>query len=114
MDGLTGRRSAGPNQPFTLPIVHLPCPPALPTGIHPSLLQAPDAEVPASFLPLSLARLVDSLADVVAHYKLKEVLGLGAGVGGHVMAQLAAQQPAVREWHTPLVAAGCLSSRPGA
>jgi pimeloyl-ACP methyl ester carboxylesterase len=64
-----------------------PCPPPP--------LQAPGAETPASFLPLTLGRLAESLADVVAHYKLREVLGLGAGVGGHVMAQLAAEHPAV-------------------
>ena len=57
--------------------------------------QAPGAETPASFLPLTLGRLAESLADVVAHYKLREVLGMGAGVGGHVMAQLAAEHPAV-------------------
>lgn len=55
--------------------------------------QAADTEVPATFLPLSLARLADAVADVAAHFKLKEVLGLGAGVGAQVLAQLAAEQP---------------------
>lgn len=55
--------------------------------------QAPGAEVPAAFLPLSLGRLADALADVAAHFKLREVLGLGAGVGAQVLAQLAAEQP---------------------
>lgn len=36
------------------------------------------------------------MADVAAHFKLKEVLGLGAGVGAQVLAQLAAEQPQVR------------------
>ncbi|KAL4424976.1 hypothetical protein ABPG77_002861 [Micractinium sp. CCAP 211/92] len=55
--------------------------------------QAAGAEVPPTFLPLSLGRLADALADVASHFKLKEVLGLSAGVGAQVLAQLAAEQP---------------------
>ncbi|KAL4457872.1 hypothetical protein ABPG75_012737 [Micractinium tetrahymenae] len=55
--------------------------------------QAAGAKVPPSFLPLSLGRLADAVADVAAHFRLREVLGLGAGVGGQVLAQLAAEQP---------------------
>jgi hypothetical protein len=58
--------------------------------------------VPASFLPLTLGRLVQCLADVVKHFQLREVLGLGAGVGGQVMVQLAAENPKVRS-----AGAGC-------
>lgn len=78
----------------------LPLPPRLPTQ-RPLLcvcvcVQAPGTEVPSSFLPLSLDRLAQGLADVVWHFKLREVLGLGAGVGGQVLAQLAAENPRVR------------------
>lgn len=65
----------------------------LPAGC--ALPQAPGAEVPASFLPLTLEKLAQALADVAAHYKLREVLGVGAGVGGYVLTQLAADNPSV-------------------
>ncbi len=64
-------------------------------ALPPLGLQAAGAEVPPTFLPLSLGRLADALADVASHFKLKEVLGLGAGVGAQVLAQLAAEQPGV-------------------
>lgn len=58
-------------------------------------LQAPGATVPPAFQPLSLSKLAEAAADVAAHFKLREVLGMGAGVGGQVLLQLAAEQPKV-------------------
>ncbi|PSC71573.1 pollen-specific SF21-like [Micractinium conductrix] len=54
---------------------------------------APGATVPPAFQPLSLSKLAEAAADVAAHFKLREVLGMGAGVGGQVLLQLAAEQP---------------------
>lgn len=59
------------------------------------LVQAAEAETPASFLPLTLGKLVQALADVVRHFKLREVLGMGVGVGAYLLTQLAAENPSV-------------------
>ncbi|EFN58770.1 hypothetical protein CHLNCDRAFT_140515 [Chlorella variabilis] len=57
--------------------------------------QAAEAETPASFLPLTLGKLVQALADVVRHFKLREVLGMGVGVGAYLLTQLAAENPSL-------------------
>ena len=51
--------------------------------------------MPASFLPLTLGKLAEALADVVRHYALREVLGLAVGVVLAVMAVVAVLLSAV-------------------
>ncbi len=58
-----------------------------------SLLQSPTGTVPPQALPLTLDTLAAQLADVVTHFGLKEILGLGVGVGGHVLIRFAASHP---------------------
>lgn len=56
-------------------------------------VQAPDAEVPAEALPLTLEKLGEQVEDIISGMALREVLGLGVGNGANVIVRAAAAQP---------------------
>jgi len=56
-------------------------------------VQAPDAEAPAQALHLTLDKLALHVGEIISLLKLREVLGLGVGNGGWVLARCAAARP---------------------
>jgi hypothetical protein len=56
-------------------------------------MQSPEATVPDIMQPVDMQRLVTQVGEVVQCLSLKEIVGLGVGAGGYILAQFAAENP---------------------
>lgn len=57
------------------------------------MLQDGASSVPPEMKPMTMDKLADQVVEVINHFDLKEIVGLGAGSGGHVLTKVAAAAP---------------------
>jgi pimeloyl-ACP methyl ester carboxylesterase len=71
------------------------------TPLHPSQTRGAEGNAPTTTdaadprYPETLADMASQVGAVVSKYKLKEILGLGVGNGGYILAKYAAENPKV-------------------